>query len=78
MPQPAWVKGRLASEPFISRLWYNLVVKRSSTYMTAVMVVATSVGARDARPKMRPRPAAAPPRRPARPAKPVQASATTT
>ena len=46
MPQPAWVKGRLQTEPFLSRLFYGLIIKRSSTYMTAVMIVATTVGAR--------------------------------
>ena len=45
MPQPAWVTGRLQTEPFISRFFYGLVIKRSSTYMTFVMVVATGVGA---------------------------------
>lgn len=44
MAQPAWVKGRLGSEPFLSRLFYGLIVKRSSTYMTFVMVTATGVG----------------------------------
>ena len=46
MPQPAWVKGRLAPEPYLSRLFYGLIIKRSSTYMTAVMIVATTVGTR--------------------------------
>ena len=44
MPQPAWVKGRLQPEPYLSRLFYGLVVKRSSTYMGFVMVTATFVG----------------------------------
>ena len=44
MVQPAWVKGRLGSEPFLSRMFYGLIVKRSSTYMTFVMVTATTVG----------------------------------
>jgi hypothetical protein len=51
MPQPAWVKGRLGTEPFISRLFYGLVVKRSSTYMMFTMVTATVVGAWLAAPK---------------------------
>ena len=45
MSQPAWVKGRLAAEPFFSRFFYGLIIKRSSTYMTFVMVTATTVGA---------------------------------
>ena len=46
MPSPpAWVQGRLQQEPFASRFFYNVVLKRSSTYMTAVMIVATTVGA---------------------------------
>ena len=44
MSQPAWVKGRLQTEPYLSRLFYNIVLKRSSTYMTVVMIVATTVG----------------------------------
>lgn len=44
MPQPAWVKGRLQTEPYLSRLFYGVILKRSSTYMTAVMVVATTIG----------------------------------
>ena len=47
MPTPNWVAGRLREEPFVSRFFYNTVLKRSSTYMTGVMVVATTVGARD-------------------------------
>ena len=49
MPQPAWVKGRLGSEPYLSRLFYGLILKRSSTYMTAVMITATTVGAQHRR-----------------------------
>ena len=45
MPQPAWVAGRLQKESFYSRFLYNTVLKRSSTYMTAVMVTATVTGA---------------------------------
>ena len=44
MPQPSWVTGRLQPEPAASKFFYNLVLKRSSTYMTAVMIVATTVG----------------------------------
>ena len=44
MPQPAWVKGRLAPEPFYSRFFYNTIVKRSSTYMMAVITTAMFVG----------------------------------
>ena len=44
MVSPSWVKGRLQSEPFLSRLYYDLIVKRSSTYMTFVMITATFVG----------------------------------
>lgn len=44
MPQPAWVTGRLAPEPALSRFVYNTIFKRSSTYMTAVMIVATATG----------------------------------
>ena len=44
MPQPAWVTGRLQQESFLSRFFYNTILKRSSTYMTAVMVVATATG----------------------------------
>ena len=42
--QPAWVKGRLQPEPYWSRFFYGLVLKRSSTYMTAVISVAMFVG----------------------------------
>lgn len=45
MPQPAWVAGRLQKESFASRFFYGTILKRSSTYMTAVMVVATITGA---------------------------------
>jgi hypothetical protein len=44
MPTPNWVAGRLREEPFLSRFLYGTVLKRSSTYMAAVMVVATTVG----------------------------------
>jgi len=44
MPAPAWVTGRLAAEPALSRFVYNTIFKRSSTYMTAVMIVATATG----------------------------------
>ena len=44
MPQPSWVTGRLQAEPASSKFFYNLILKRSSTYMTAVMIVATTVG----------------------------------
>ena len=44
MPSPSWVQGRLAAEPAWSRFLYNTILKRSSTYMTAVMIVATTVG----------------------------------
>ena len=44
MPQPSWVTGRLAAEPLWSRVLYGTILKRSSTYMTAVMITATFVG----------------------------------
>ena len=44
MPSPSWVQGRLAAEPAWSRFLYNTILKRSSTYMTAVMITATTVG----------------------------------
>ena len=46
MPQPAWVAGRLQKESAVSRFFYNTILKRSSTYMTAVMIMATATGAR--------------------------------
>ena len=46
MPQPTWLTGRLQPEPWISRVFYDTVLKRSSTYMTAVMITATITGAR--------------------------------
>ena len=46
MSMPAWIKGRLGTEPMISRMFYDLILKRSSTYMTAIMITATTVGAR--------------------------------
>jgi|EP00900_Chrysochromulina_parva_P005553 hypothetical protein len=45
MPQPAWVAGRLQKESAVSRFFYNTILKRSSTYMTAVMIMATATGA---------------------------------
>lgn len=45
MPQPAWVAGRLRAEPFLSRFVYSNLFKRSSTYMTVVMITATTTGA---------------------------------
>lgn len=45
MPQPAWIQGRLGTEGPLGRFFYNTVLKRSSTYMTGVMVTATVVGA---------------------------------
>jgi len=44
MPQPAWVKTRLAPEPAASRYFYELFMKRSSSYMTTTMFVALFVG----------------------------------
>jgi len=44
MPQPAWVAGRLQKESAVSRFFYNTILKRSSTYMTAVMIMATATG----------------------------------
>jgi len=44
MPQPAWVKSRLAPEPAFSRFVYNTFFKRSSSYMFTVISVATVVG----------------------------------
>lgn len=44
MPQASWITGRLSGESAASRFLYNTVLKRSSTYMTGVMVVATTVG----------------------------------
>ena len=44
MVQPKWVTGRLQPEPFFSRFLYDTILKRSSTYMTAVMITATVTG----------------------------------
>ena len=49
MAQPSWITGRLSGESAGSRLLYNTILKRSSTYMTGVMVFATTVGAHHAR-----------------------------
>lgn len=59
MPQPAWVAGRLQKESAVSRFFYNTILKRSSTYMTAVMIMATATGAHAC--WRRAAPAAAPP-----------------
>jgi hypothetical protein len=42
MSQPSWVAGRLQPEPAYSRFLYNLIFKRSSTYMTAVPTAAAA------------------------------------
>ena len=44
MPQPAWVKGRLAPEPAASRFIYNTFFKRSSSYMATVIAFSTVAG----------------------------------
>ena len=44
MPQPAWVKSRLAPEPAASRFIYNTFFKRSSTYMATVIAFSTVAG----------------------------------
>jgi len=56
MVQPAWVAGRLQKESYFSRLFYSTILKRSSTYMTAVMIVATATGTHNPRATGRPRP----------------------
>ena len=56
MPQASWITGRLSGESAASRFLYNTVLKRSSTYMTGVMVVATTVGAPRAPPPPPPLP----------------------
>ena len=44
MAVPAWVQSRVKPESPFSRFVYNTFFKRSSTYMTSVMVFATAAG----------------------------------